>query len=572
MSAFAFGVRPPSDDDARFLLSQQVIFGRQQVLGLGIISALLALLVALAFFDTSPWPVTAGWFVLVAVGIGIAVSGWRLRKKKGREPRDADRSARKFVRQAVTISILWGAAYWFTMPVENVGMQFLLIFCAAGAAAGTVTGFGPLPTVWGPMILITVLPPAIKQCVHAERIDLITCGGLLLFVAGVGFYGITAAQSYARLIRLQQTAEDLAEQKSRTEAALEHFFERTNALTAICDGDGVYRRVNPAWQQVLGYAPGEMIGRQSIDFIHPDDRDAAEHAALSTVEGQPVVNLVARMRARDGSYRWLQWNSVRDPRDGTILMSAADITDREDARIVKEKLVATVSHELRTPLTALQASLQIIGAGIAGPIPGSGERMLEIAERNAERLISLTDDILDLERIGVSRMNITEVEPAALIRNCVSELQAMLDSFGVKIAIDDRSGGARLLGDEVRLRQVLHNLLSNAIKFSPINGTVRIGATATADTVRITVADDGPGIPEGAEEKIFERFVQLPRPADRKIGGTGLGLAIARELVTAMKGRIAAEKVAHGAQFCFELPRAPDAGGREAAAPESVSV
>lgn len=187
MSAFAFGVRPPSDDDARFLLSQQVIFGRQQVLGLGIISSLLALLVALAFVDTSPWPVTAGWFVLVAVGIVIAISGWRLRKKKGREPRDADRSARKFVRQAVTISILWGAAYWFTMPVENVGMQFLLIFCAAGAAAGTVTGFGPLPTVWGPMILITVLPPAIKQCVHAERIDLITCGGLLLFVAGVGF-------------------------------------------------------------------------------------------------------------------------------------------------------------------------------------------------------------------------------------------------------------------------------------------------------------------------------------------------------------------------------------------------
>ncbi|MDA0369335.1 MAG: ATP-binding protein [Proteobacteria bacterium] len=86
---------------------------------------------------------------------------------------------------------------------------------------------------------------------------------------------------------------------------------------------------------------------------------------------------------------------------------------------------------------------------------------------------------------------------------------------------------------------------------------MRIGIIDAGAAVLVTVADDGSGIPPGAEEKIFDRFVQLPRPADRKIGGSGLGLSIARDLVTAMGGRIGTEPSVKGAHFFFELPRAP---------------
>ena len=312
------------------------------------------------------------------------------------------------------------------------------------------------------------------------------------------------------------------------------------------------------WEQVFGYDLADLLGKKTIDFVHPNDRASTQAAALGTLEGRPIVNHINRFRAADGSYRWLQWNAVRSPQDGTIIATATDITDREDARMVKEQLIATVSHELRTPLTALQAALQILSAGIGGPIPGQGERMLGIAERNTERLVALTNDILDLERIPGAKdaFDVGPIDPEALVREAVEDVRPMSDSFGVELLIDNHSSGERFLGDREKVCQVLHNLLSNAIKFSPIKGTVRIVIADAGAAVRITVADDGSGIPAGAEEKVFERFVQLPRPADRKIGGSGLGLSIARDLVAAMNGRIGTEPANRGARFYFELPRA----------------
>ncbi|NQV81925.1 MAG: PAS domain-containing sensor histidine kinase [Alphaproteobacteria bacterium] len=558
MNLFAFGLRPPHDEADRFLLSQQVILARQQLLAVGLVSTGIALLIVATFAGMAPWPVLAAWCALAVFGLAVTRSALRLRRKKS-APSDPYRSARRLLSRFVTISALWGAAFWFTMPSGHVELEFLLIFLAAGSAAGLVSGFGPIPNLWAPMIVLTVAPPAIRQCLHAGRVDLVTCIGLALFVAALFFFGGNAFRSFLQLIRLQRTTYDLTTQKTRIETELEHFFERTNALTAVADPDGSLRRLNPMWERLFGYDMASMLGKKTIDFVHPNDREATQLAAMRTLEGQPIVNHVNRFRAADGSYRWLQWNAVRNPYDGTIIATAADITDREDARVVKEQLIATVSHELRTPLTALQAALQILSAGIGGSIPGPGERMLRIAERNTERLISLTNDILDLERIPGAKgdFDIRPIDPEALVRGAVEEMLPMSDSFGVDVLIDDHSGGHFLLGDEEKVRQVLHNLLSNAVKFSPLKGTVRIGIIDAGTAVRINVADDGPGIPPGAEEKVFDRFVQLPRPADRKIGGSGLGLSIARDLIAAMNGRIGTEPSAKGARFFFELPRAP---------------
>lgn len=567
MNAFAYGLRAPETENDRFLLTQQVILARQQMLAVGLISSSVALLIAVTFAATAPGHILAVWVSLAVLGLVVTRSALRLRRKKA-APSDPHRSARRLLVRFVAVSALWGAALWFTMPMDEVGLQFLLIFLAAGSAAGLVAGFGPIPSLWAPMILLTVLPPAIRQCVHAQRIDLITCAGLLLFVAALFFFGSNAFRSFLQLIRLQRTAFDLATQKNKIETELEHFFERTNALTAVADSRGTLQRLNPMWEKVFGYDLTDMLGKKTIDFVHPNDRASTEAAALGTFDGQPIVNHVNRFRAADGSYRWLQWNAVRSPQDGTIIATATDITDREDARMVKEQLIATVSHELRTPLTALQAALQILSAGIGGPIPGQGERMLGIAERNTERLVALTNDILDLERIPGAKeaFEIGPIDPEALVRGAVEDVRPMSDSFGVALLIDNHSDGDQMSGDREKAFQVLQNLLSNAIKFSPIKGTVRIAIADAGAAVRITVADDGPGIPAGAEEKIFERFVQLPRPADRKIGGSGLGLSIARDLIVAMNGRIGTEPATRGARFFFELPRTAKTAPPERAA------
>lgn len=174
-----------------------------------------------------------------------------------------------------------------------------------------------------------------------------------------------------------------------------------------------------------------------------------------------------------------------------------------------------------------------------------------------ERLILLTNDILDLERISKDALTLGPISPEQLAHSTVEEMRPMFDSFGVEVMIDDHSGGDDFLGDDEKVRQVLHNLLSNAVKFSPLNGTVRIEIVDMGEAIRLCVADDGPGVPVGAEEKVFERFVQLPRPADRKIGGTGLGLSIARDLMTAMNGHVGTVPTTTGAHFFFELPRVP---------------
>ena len=188
MNAFAYGLHAPTTENDRFLLSQQVILARRQMLTVGLVSSGVALLIIATFAGTAPAPVLAMWIALAAFGLAVTRSALRLRRKKT-APSDPHRSAQRLLFRFVGISALWGTALWFTMPMDDVGLQFLLIFLAAGSAAGLVAGFGPIPALWAPMIVLTVVPPAVRQCLHAERIDLITCIGLLLFVAALFFFG-----------------------------------------------------------------------------------------------------------------------------------------------------------------------------------------------------------------------------------------------------------------------------------------------------------------------------------------------------------------------------------------------
>ncbi|NQV80349.1 MAG: hypothetical protein HQ495_07335 [Alphaproteobacteria bacterium] len=147
MNRSAFGLRPPRDEDDQFLLSQQVILARQQLLAVGLVSTGIALLIIATFADIAPWPVLAAWGALAASGLAVARSALRLRRKKS-APSDPHRSARRLLSRFATISALWGAALWFTMPVGNIELEFLLIFLAAGSAAGFVSGFGSIPNLW----------------------------------------------------------------------------------------------------------------------------------------------------------------------------------------------------------------------------------------------------------------------------------------------------------------------------------------------------------------------------------------------------------------------------------------
>jgi signal transduction histidine kinase len=214
-----------------------------------------------------------------------------------------------------------------------------------------------------------------------------------------------------------------------------------------------------------------------------------------------------------------------------------------------------VSHELRTPLTSIRGALGLLASGLIGSLPEKGQRMLEIAVNNADRLIRLINDILDIERMqsGKVTMQRQVCDAAALMTQAADEMRAMAEKAEVALLVSPQS--VRLWADPDRIVQTLTNLLSNAIKFSPAGGTVWVNVAQQGEEAIFTIRDQGQGIPADKVETIFERFQQVDASDSRKKGGTGLGLAICRSIVRQHGGRIWVEStLGQGSTFFVALP------------------
>jgi signal transduction histidine kinase len=231
------------------------------------------------------------------------------------------------------------------------------------------------------------------------------------------------------------------------------------------------------------------------------------------------------------------------------------MNEREGLDRLKDEFVSTVSHELRTPLTSVNGSLQLLRSGAAGELPTKAQAMVDVAFRNSEQLQHLISDLLDFNKVVAGRMSVYPEEviaPEAIAGTCEGN-SAMAKHYRVTLE-PDGSEDHRLIADPVRLRQILDNFVSNAIKFSPVGGSVRIwSATSQDGQVRITVADEGDGVPETFEARLFQRFEQAESGTDRAKAGTGLGLAITRELARLMGGEVG-YYYDNGAHFWVELP------------------
>lgn len=200
---------------------------------------------------------------------------------------------------------------------------------------------------------------------------------------------------------------------------------------------------------------------------------------------------------------------------------------------VKSQFLSTVSHELRTPLTSIIGSLELVRNNALGDMPDNMKPIIGIAAKNSQRLAALIEDLLDVQKIeaGEMRFHFETLCANALVHEAVDSSAGFASRLGIPVKVIDRAGGARINGDRNRLIQVLNNLLSNALKFSDKGGVVTVCSEVVGQRVRISVRDEGLGIPENSEECVFGKFSQIDSSDIRKVGGTGLGLNISRQIM-----------------------------------------
>jgi signal transduction histidine kinase len=229
--------------------------------------------------------------------------------------------------------------------------------------------------------------------------------------------------------------------------------------------------------------------------------------------------------------------------------------ERNALNRLKNEFLATVSHELRTPITSINGSLKLLNGGVTGELPPQARQLTELALRNGERLNFLVNDLLDFSKLTSEKTEIQSkpCDLGKLMADAIEDNQSLADQSGVRLSLHmPERLWAR--ADPQRLRQVLDNYISNALKYSPEEGQVTLAAEAiSGGRTRITVIDEGEGIPEAFKDKVFQRFSQAETGTTRASKGTGLGLAICHELAARMQGEVGFYNQG-GAHFWVELP------------------
>jgi signal transduction histidine kinase len=236
----------------------------------------------------------------------------------------------------------------------------------------------------------------------------------------------------------------------------------------------------------------------------------------------------------------------------------------EAANVAKSEFLAMMSHELRTPLNAIRGYAELLDMGVRGPVTEAQRADLARIKQSERHLLGLIDDLLNFTRIERGELTYTlrPVRAATAVQEVGAMIGPQMRARPVRYEPADIDPALFVHADPDRLQQILLNLLSNAVKFSEPGGRIAVAMSADDDAVRITVEDEGRGIPSSMLESIFDPFVQVDASHTRTTSGVGLGLAISRQLARAMNGDLTVEsRLGAGSKFTLRLRRVKEHAG-----------
>ena len=371
----------------------------------------------------------------------------------------------------------------------------------------------------------------------------------------------------------------LFQMRRQAQMERDRFFSLTRDMLCIADFNGRFIRVNPAWEETLGYSLEELVSRPFLDFVHPDDRARTIQENQRLLHGGEVVGFENRYRCKDGTYRWLMWSARPLGEAGLIYASARDMTEQnaaaENIRNLNEELKSradqleaankelesfsySVSHDLRAPLRHIHGFVEMLQKSPALQGEDSAQRQMNVIAKSAREMGRLIDDLLAFSRTGRAEMHVVPFDMRKLVEDCLETLAPETRERRITWKIGPLSPAD---GDPNLLRLVWANLLGNAVKYTRPRGEAiievgqMVSATSPDESGDVTyfVRDNGVGFDMRYANKLFGVFQRLHRAEDFE--GTGIGLANVQRIVHRHGGKVWAEsKVGGGSTFYFSLP------------------
>ena len=384
-------------------------------------------------------------------------------------------------------------------------------------------------------------------------------------------------------------------ERVRAEAALRSVSERV-ALAARSVGMGTWEwdvaTGGAMWDEAMFRLRGMEPQSQALDaaqrlaMTHPDDVEAVKRHLREAASNTGTTSYEFRVVWPDGTVRWLASRSTPAPdvhgRTSRRIGVNWDVTEAKNAEVshrerelalresqAKSEFLSRMSHELRTPLNAVLGFAQLLLIGKEALRPQQRDKLVHI-QAAGEHLLALIDDVLDLSSLENDRLKL-DLQPvplAEVLQEAVPLVESLAHTHGVTILAE--SVGGVLLGDRIRLRQMMINLLSNAIKYNRPQGRVTVSSQLDANDLTIQVQDTGRGMTEDQLAHLFEPFNRLGLEREG-ITGTGIGLAVVKALATRMHGQVSVNsQPGVGSTFAVRLPRASQTPPLENQAPPSV--
>jgi PAS domain S-box-containing protein len=332
-------------------------------------------------------------------------------------------------------------------------------------------------------------------------------------------------------------------------------------------------------EEYSGVKREDILGKTGFETFPADQMEEFNRRDREVLTGKKLSAAEEQLTGPSGEPRWLWTKKIPlldeqgEPR--YLLGISEDITEQrhtldalqrakeaaEGANRVKSEFFANVSHELRTPLTLIAGTVDSLLLGEAGDLPPAARERLQRLRRNAARLTSLVNDLLDFSTLeaGKAEARWQPVDACALVSDIVEEAQATAKSRGLALSLETAADVGHVPLDRRMFEKIVFNLLGNALKFTPAGGRVDMAVRLVGGELELTVKDTGVGIPAEKLPIIFERFQQVDSSASRKYEGSGIGLALAKELAQLMGGQISVEsEIGKGSRFEVRIPCRPD--------------